>query len=278
MFWFGSPKRIGKWPPEIAVSSWSLHPRISRGELKIVDFPRFAKKEFGKLGVSCLEVVVNHLLAEDERDMERLASEAKQAGMRTICLALSNDFTRASDLDREVAETKRFMKVAKALGAPIVRVNPGMRGEDPDEEQATNVAEGLRRLLRESKKLGVLLALENHQLFGLNPANTLRVLRILRWPRRVGVCLDFGNFYPENRDSGPRELAPHAIHAHAKAYSFDADGNEKTIKYLDRLRELKKAGFKGFISVEWEGKQGEDDIENTRHAIRLIQRCLKKLS
>jgi len=276
MFWRKSKlRRIGTWPPDIAVSSWSLRYLISRGGLNIIDFPEFVKQRFK---VEYIEVLLNHLIAEDEAQFQRLKEAASSAGVKIVCLALNNDFTLSgADLEQECIVASELLRKAKILGAQFVRVNPGMRGEGTDEELAQNVAEGLRSLIPAAKETGIILALENHQLFGMNPDNILRVLDLVKNLRWVSVCLDFGNFFPEDFDTGPAKLAPYAVYVHAKSYQFNEDGTETKINYLNRLQELKRAGYRGYLSVEWEGDRGEDEVKNTRRTIRLIERCLAQV-
>jgi sugar phosphate isomerase/epimerase len=197
--------------------------------------------------------------------------------VEVACLALSNDFTHKPDLTVEVSKAARLLQMAKVLRAPLVRVNPGMKGDGPDEEQIQTVAEGIRQVLPVAEQLGLLLALENHQLFGLKYANILKVLDRLEYPPGLGVCLDLGNFFHEDLHTGPSQLAPYAIHVHAKSFRFDANGGETSINYPERLRELRHARYTGFVTIEYEGSAGEDEIGNTRKTIRLVQGCLSNL-
>jgi sugar phosphate isomerase/epimerase len=241
-----------------------------------MEFPLFAKRNFG---VNCIEVLLNHLVAEDKTEFQRLSESASSAGVKIVCLALNNDFTLSgTDLEQECLRTGRILRNAKILGVQIARVNPGMHGEGTAEELAQNVAEGLRRIIPVAKETGIRLALENHDLFGMNPDNILKVIQLVKTHQLVGVCLDFGNFLPDLLDTGPIRLAPYTIYVHAKSYKFDKDGNETKINYLDRIRELKQAGYQGFFSIEWEGNPNEDEIENTQRTIQLINKCFKQLS
>lgn len=273
MFGRKSQIRIGNWPPEIAVSSWSVRTLISGGELSILNFPRFAKEQFS---VGHIEIVVNHLIADSESDFKALADAASTESVKIVCLAVSNDFTVSNrELDVEVDETMKMLQRAKQLGAPVVRLNPGLRGHGTPDAITQRVVSGLKRVLSAAENLQLVLALENHQLFGMTPENILKVLEYVDASDRLGVCLDFGNFFPEHLNTGPRLLASRTVHAHAKAYQFDENGNETTIDYAGRLRELREAGFKGYISIEWEG--AGDEIKNTNRAIKLIKKCLKEL-
>ncbi len=219
------PARVGatRWAPPIAISSWSLHERISRGELNIVDFPGFVKQRFK---IDAVEVLKNHLNAEDDRAFLELADSVNRERMRVVCLALDNDFTLPEPLlGRECQRLEDLLRRASVLGMKIIRVNPGMQGKGDDDEIAARVSAGMRHLIPTARSLGLTLALENQQLFGMKPANMINVMRQLDRSRTEGICLDFGNFFPEDCETGPDQLAVYARHVHAKSYKFSPMGN-----------------------------------------------------
>ena len=49
------------------------------------------------------------------------------------------------------------------------------------------------------------------------------------------------------------ELLPYTRHIHGKFYEVDASGNETSIPYPELMSLLKKEGYQGTISAEWEG-------------------------
>lgn len=275
MFRRRKPLRIGGWPPTVAVSSWSVRSSITSGSLKIEDFPKYAKCI---LGLNAIEVLVNHLIADEEHGFRRLADAAKTHGVEVACLALSNDFTSKPSLENEIQSTIELLRMAQLLGASVVRINPGIKGEDPDEVQARNITEALLRLMPEAQKRNLILALENHQMFGMDPRNMLKVVDALGLPPGFGLCLDFGNFYPEYLSNGPALLAPYAVHVHAKSYEFDENGLETTIDYPARIQELKAVGYRGYLTIEWEGANHTKETESLVKATRLIDKCVKSLA
>ena len=83
-----------------------------------------------------------------------------------------------------------------------------------------------------------------------------------------GTLPDFGNFclsknwgsLKENKCDNPydpymgvSEMMPKAFGVSAKAYDFDSSGNETILDYEKLLSIVKKAGYNGFIGVEYEG-------------------------
>src|SRR5208337_2921698 len=50
------------------------------------------------------------------------------------------------------------------------------------------------------------------------------------------------------------EIMPQVIHIHGKCYDFDENNHEVAIPYEELLPVFQKAGYKGFLSTEWEGQ------------------------
>jgi hypothetical protein len=51
-----------------------------------------------------------------------------------------------------------------------------------------------------------------------------------------------------------REVLPYTRHIHGKFYEVDASGFEPSIPYPELMALLKKEGYHGSISAEWEGQ------------------------
>jgi len=166
-----------------------------------------------------------------------------------------------------------LVRKSSILGAEVIRVNPGFRGDWSDPETRIRIVSGLKHLIPVARNYGLHLALENHGPIGMKADNVLWILQRTGNPRWLGACLDFGNFYPEEMSEGPGKLCPWATHVHAKSHDI-VDGKEATIDYPERIRELRRGKFRGYLSVEFEGRQGDDELKCTRKTIKLIQRCL----
>jgi sugar phosphate isomerase/epimerase len=115
----------------------------------------------------------------------------------------------------------------------------------------------------------VKFAVENHGGLSSDPEVLAAFVQHFHSPS-LGVCLDFGNFEEDLTDfeKPVRSLAPYAIHVHAKAREFNAQGEETQIDYGMCVSALKSAGYAGAISIEYEG---HDDpaigIKRTRDLI-----------
>jgi hypothetical protein len=109
---------------------------------------------------------------------------------------------------------------------------------------------------------------ENHGGLSSNAGLLTQVMQQVGM-ENCGTLPDFGNFCIRDSDSGcveeydrymgVSELMPYAKAVSAKSNDFDAAGNEIRIDYARMLKIVKNAGYKGFIGVEYEGKElGEE--------------------
>ena len=109
--------------------------------------------------------------------------------------------------------------------------------------------------------------------------------------KNVGTLPDFGNFcvkktqnnlsdwgatsdecsYEYDKYLGVKQMLPYARSVSAKSYSFDNDGNSIEIDYYRMLKIIKESGYKGYISIEYEG-----DKHSEEEGIRLTKDLLIK--
>ena len=106
-----------------------------------------------------------------------------------------------------------------------------------------------------------------------------------------GTLPDVGNFCVARRDGdlwsspcieeydkykGVEEMMPFAKGVSAKAFEFDADGNEATIDFRRMLQIVKNAGFKDHIGIEYEG--GMEAYAGIRATKSLLERVREELA
>ena len=77
--------------------------------------------------------------------------------------------------------------------------------------------------------------------------------------KNCGSLPDFGNFYEYDRYQGVTDLMPYAKGVSAKSHAFDANGNETGIDYAKMMDIVKKAGYKGYVGIEFEGDKISED-------------------
>jgi sugar phosphate isomerase/epimerase len=250
------PKRpwIGKYP-----------------QLTIYTFPAFMKE----LGIKGVAINDGYLGSLEASNLDKIKA-ACQASDRVVTayitggpLALADEAKRLQGLK----DVERQMRVAKYLGAPVVRINLGGPGKGiADEVGVKNCIDSFQRLLPLAKELNLKMTIENHGGVSKSSAYILEIINGSD-PQWVGSCLDFMN-WPLAPDQihvlyeSCKALAPHAYHTHAKCLTFKADGEEATVDYAKLLGYLKAAKYKGAISMEFEGPG--DPVEGVKKSRELI--------
>jgi sugar phosphate isomerase/epimerase len=133
------------------------------------------------------------------------------------------------------------------------------RGEEPPldgytEDDAFNwCIESIEACLPKAAECGVILALENHWGLTRTPEGVLRIVDALPSPW-VGALMDTGNF---REDLYPRlqKMAPQTIFVQAKTYHGGGEWYTLDVDYDQVASILKNAGYHGYISLEFEGKE-----------------------
>lgn len=242
-------------PFRISLAEWSLHSTIFAGKLDNLDFPRAAKQQFGIAAVE----YVNQFFKDKAKDTEYLADLAGRAAGEGVenLLIMCDGLGNLGDPD-EKARTQAvenhypWLDAAKRLGCHSIRVNAASKGSF--EEQQKLAADGLGRLSEFAAQMDLNVIVENHGGLSSDGEWLAGVMRLVDKPN-CGTLPDFGNFYEYDRYKGVEDLMPFAKGVSAKSYDFDADGNEKKIDYRRMLEIVAKAGYRGWIGIEYEGKE-----------------------
>jgi len=184
-----------------------------------------------------------------------------QKGIEIVCLSSSARFALKEEAERKsnVEQAKDYIKLAKDLNAPLVRVFGGTIPEGLSRERAFNyVAECLSEVGEFAEKYGVKVAVETHDSFVLGK-DLFLLLNKVQSPA-VGALWDVNHPFRhgEEIEDTMRYLKDHLIHVHIKD-SKTKDGSfgyvflgEGEVPVFEILRLIKEAGYNGYLSLEWE--------------------------
>jgi L-ribulose-5-phosphate 3-epimerase len=256
---------------QISLAEWSLHSTLFSGKLDNLDFPRAAKQQFG---ISAVEYV-NQFFKDKAKDAEYLADLAGRAASEGVenLLIMCDGLGNLGDPDgkartQAVENHYPWLEAAKRLGCHSIRVNAASKGTF--EEQQKLAADGLGRLAEFAATMDLNVIVENHGDLSSNGEWLAGVMRLVDRPN-CGTLPDFGNFYEYDRYQGVEDLMPFAKGVSAKSYDFDADGNETKIDYPRMLDIVAKTGYRGWIGIEYEGKNLPED-EGIKATKQLLER------
>src|SRR6266478_6076895 len=154
----------------------------------------------------------------------------------------------------EVENVKKWVDVAQKVGATHVRVFGGSIPKGASETQAIAWAvEVLKRSAEYAGSRGILLGVEDDGGLTTNAEPTVAIVKQTDSPY-VGINLDTGNF-PKNGYAQVALCLPYALNVHFKTHIADEDGKKQDADW-DRLAGMfAKAGYKGYISLEYEDKE-----------------------
>lgn len=246
---------------EISLAEWSLHRTIRKNEMTNLDFPKVSKEKFG---ITALEYVNQFFKnkAQDQKYLTELKTRCDDLGVKSVLIMIDGEghLGEADEAKRQqvIDNHKKWVEAAKFLGCHSIRVNAHGVGKT-DEEKAANTTKGLRGLSEFGKAHGINVIVENHGGLSSNGKWLAGVLKNVGLDN-CGSLPDFGNFGRYDRYLGIEELMPFAKGVSAKSHDFDAEGNETKTDYLKALKLVLDAGYRGYVGVEYEGKNlGEED-------------------
>jgi sugar phosphate isomerase/epimerase len=267
---------------EISLAEWSLHRTLFDKKLDNLDFPAFAKREFG---IEAVEYV-NQFFKDKAKDKEYLAELKKRAGDEgvTNVLIMIDGEGSLGDPDESlrtqaVENHYKWVEAAKFLGCHSIRVNAHSEGEY--DEQMKLAADGLGRLNEFGVEHGIGVIVENHGGLSSNGEWLAGVMKRVDH-KNCGTLPDFGNFRVSeseeyDRYKGVKELMPFAKGVSAKSHEFDDEGNEVRTDYFKMLKIVLDAGYHGYVGIEWEGEK-PDEVEGVKLTKRLLERVRDELA
>lgn len=285
---------------KISVSSYSFQQYISLGKMTQFDTVA-AASDMGFDGIEFTELQCE---TQEERInlAERIKKKAEELGIEVVAYAVSANLynENAEELREEVGRVKKKIDVAKALGAKIVRhdVCYSLSREGCGRSfgmMLPTIASCAREISEYASTLGIKTCTENH---GFIAQDSYRIEQLFNTVghQNFGVLVDIGNFLcvDEEPASAVSRVAPYAVHVHAKDMLVSEEASERTqlmtrgAKYLTFtaigegsvpvkrcLEILKRAGYDGYITIEYESRK--DAIEGVKNSLAALKGYMSEI-
>lgn len=222
--------------------------------------------------------------------IEQTKKAIRDSKLRIACVSSSANLYLEEPEKRakELADARRFIDLASALGAPYVRVFGGKAESDkspaPDEATKTRVAAGLRELGEYSGSKAVTVIIESHDHF--TSSATLKDVLTAADSGHVGLLWDAHHTFAtsnEDPEFTVKQVGPWIRHTHLK----DSIGKGEDRKYVltgtgnvpieRQIKALQSIGYKGYYCFEWE-KVWHPDLVDPQIAIpdfaHVVGQCL----
>ena len=264
---------------KISLAQWSLNRSLYGGKLDNLDFPALAKNTYD---ISVVEYVNQFFLdkAENTKYLNELLKRCDDNGVKNHLIMCDGEGPLGDPDSKKrmkaVENHYKWVNAAKHLGCQTIRVN--IAGEGSSEEIQNAAIDGLSKLGEYAASVGINVVVENHGGYTSNGSWISQLMKKIDKPN-IGTLPDFGNFCTKIADTaewkcieeydrykGVAEMLPFAKGISAKTYDFDSKGNCVETDYARMLKLIKKAGFRGYIGIEFEGTTiGEEEgIKKTK--------------
>lgn len=279
---------------KIAVSMWSFVHDFQQGKIDVEGFVRKAG-DLGAEGVELLDV----FWQDRDAEIEPVKAALGELAMPVCTWAVSNDFAGPDPAERAEALdiVRGGVDEAVNLGSRVVRVFSGNLSDGiPFDDAFGWIVEGLSAGAAYAARHGVSLGLENH---GPLAGRSDQVRKIIQsvGSEYLGANIDTGNFLLVNQSpvEAIADLARCTVAVHLKDFKeVPADYEGTAYSALDGtkyagtvigegdidlracLQSLKNSGYRGYLSIEYEGEEDATEsvaqsIENTRQILSQLE-------
>lgn len=257
-------------PPRIGLASYSLW-QFRNDNLRSLEKNLDLAGEWGFDGV---EILWRQLESNDNGYLQKLKQRALRHGLDLYGFSTHQTFLTPDPAKRKanVDLTIGQIEQAYSLGIPSMRVQSGTwgtskdfddlmahRGIEPplaghtDEEAFKWTIDCFQQCIPTAEKCGVTMGLENHWGLGRTPEGVLRIIKGVDSPWLRVTC-DMGNFLEDPYEK-LAAIAPYASMVHAKTYYGGGLWYTLDLDYPRVAALIRKAGYDGYLSLEFEGKE-----------------------
>jgi len=269
---------------KIGVSSYSFSRLVSGGQMQQIDVVAKTKE----MGFDVIEFSVlappKGMQAIDFAP--RLKAECDRVGLPVANYTIGADFISGSNGDwkAEAERLKDEVRVAKILGVPGMRHDAtqgfpaGYKGARGFDDALPTLIKGCRLVTEFAADLGIRTMVENHGYFCQDSERVEKLVNGVNHPN-FGALVDMGNFLCADEDPARAvgRMMPYAFHCHAKDFHVKPGmapnpgkgwiptraGNwlrgtiigHGDVPVIQCLRTMKKAGYDGVLSIEFEGME-----------------------
>ncbi|WP_298355036.1 sugar phosphate isomerase/epimerase [Runella sp.] len=248
--------------------------------------------EAARMNIEGVDILHRQMDNEDNGYLQKLKRHAFVNGVDLICLSIHQSFVTPDAVERQknIDHTLHCIELAYKMGIPSVRLNSGRwntiksfdelmakRGVEPilpgytEDDGFKWCIDSIEKCLAKAAECGVMLALENHWGLTSTPEGLLRIRKAIDSPW-LGVLLDTGNFL-EDPYTKLEKVAPIANFVQAKTYYGGGEWYTLDLDYKRIVNILRQANYKGYIALEFEGKEAAET--GVRKSVAMLREAMK---
>lgn len=266
---------------KISVSSYSFSQYIREGKMTQLDCVARAKE----MGFDAIEFIDIDGAPDYEMQLEnarKIKAEADRIGIVINAYTIGANLYQETDeaQEKEIERLCRQVDIAAVLGVPVMRHDVcyalGKQGAARSFDlMLPRIAAAARRVTAYAAEKGIRTCSENHGYIAQDSDRVERLFNAVAHDN-YGLLVDVGNFICVDEDPvhAVSRVAPYAIHVHVKdmlirqepigpVRAMTRGGNffcgcvvgEGDVPVRRCLRVLQRAGYDGYISIEFEGQE-----------------------
>jgi sugar phosphate isomerase/epimerase len=268
---------VATWPfrAEIESAANEYRDRMKPG----LDLRDFVVKIPNEFGVSGVEPLSAHFPSTDARYLQDFRKAIEDARMHVVNIPVDNEFSfydaEPANRKKAVANSRKWVDVAVAIGSPSVRTSMGdPKNSKPNVDVA---AESLKQVSDYAAKKNIQVNLENDNLVSEDAFFIVKVIEKANHPY-LHALPDFCNsMATDNATFNYQAVTAMFAHAYNICHVKDSEVGDGGKVYRVSMKLtfdiVKAANYRGYFSMEWEGP--ENPYEGTK---RLIAESLKYLA
>ncbi len=289
---------------KIGVSSYSYSNLVNSGKMKQIEVIGKAKEMgFDVIEFADLTVPEGETLKSFAKGLK---DECERVGIEASHYTVYADFINCpgGNWKEEAERLREHVEVAAVLGVPGMRHDAtggfpdGYKGQRSFDDALGIIAKGCRAVTEYAQELGIKTMVENHGMFCQDSERVEKLVNEVNH-ENFGALVDIGNFLcvDENPGKAVGRMMPYAMHVHIKDFhvkpgnGFDPGqgwfqsrgGNylrgavvgHGDVPVAQCLRIIKKAGFDGVLSIEFEGI--EDPIVGISIGLSNLKKTIEKI-
>lgn len=250
--------RPGRQRMRLSLAAYSMrnHLQAKPDAPRAMDLPRFIDWAAG-LDIDAVELTAYYFPSSPTTAyLADLKRRCHIAGLDISGGAIGNNFTHpdGSELDKQMAHTRKWVEHYAALGATTIRVFAGVPPKGTSEEEGVaRAVKNLRAACEFAGQHGVILAIENHDYL-------TRIGRLLEVVEQVdspwfGVNLDTGNVSDPQPYEALEKIARYAVNVQVKTEIPDGKGKKEPVDLSRIVNMLRDVKYSGYIVLEYEGEE-----------------------
>lgn len=262
---------------KLGLCTWSYNRTFSSGKLNL---EKLLKVCAGELKIGGIDIISVHLASTDKKYLLKIKKMAADLNITIACLSPSSSFGQPDEKGRQeqVEDVRKWLDIGIILGAPVLRIFAGWPWPKEDAKKLwPYMIECMKKSAKYAEETGITLAVEPHNDGGFLPSSveTIKMVEEVNSPW-ITVNLDTGNYQDKDNYAAIEKTIKYAPHIHAKIHEITKEGKEMQFDYDKIFAIVKNANYRGFLSVEYEGK--EEELEYVPVAINMLKKVGAKYS